>query len=295
MRSLSRMREIATSVATRPNMKDSLYRLRLRANREIKGLLRWPFRQRLSPFAANENPVIIHRCYHKVGTVWFGRILMDVASHYQMRFRSSLKKANIKKLEQSRNAGVFLDIGTHVQLEKIRPYVGSHMIRDPRDMVISAYHYHKWTKENWANIPRQQYGGLSYREYLNTLDRDDGLLEEINNSAGWIRHMAEWRFDDPRILELKYEDVLANERESFARLYAHYGFREEAIETAVSLSMKYSIQAFSSRGGVGQGSHLRSGRSREWDTAFNQEHRRVFKEMFPGVPQLLGYESDDSW
>lgn len=277
-------------------MSDLLYRGVLRANRDFKALTRRPFSRWLSPFSnPNDRPLIIHSCYHKVGTVWFGRILRDVAAEFGLSFQSGYSYDAIQRYENEKDSDVFLDLGSHVDLSLLHPYRGSHMIRDPRDLVVSAYFYHKWTHETWANLPLAEYKGMTYKRYLNSISKKDGLSLEIRRSEFWIRHMADWDFTNPRTLEIRYEDIMSDEESIFRRLFAHYTFSPHAVDRSCAIARRYGFKALRARGGSGEKSHLRSGRAGEWREHFEDDHVALFKRMYPGVLVRLGYEKADDW
>jgi hypothetical protein len=150
---------------------------------------------------------------------------------------------------------------------------GSHIVRDPRDLVISAYHYHLRTTEPWALRPQERWGGTSYQEHLRSFNEHDGLLTEIARCANSeLKSMREWDYTQPEFLELRYEDVIRDEEASFARLFRHYGFREKECETSV-----------------------RSGQPGEWPEAFKPEHVQRFKDLTGDLVVRLGYETNTDW
>lgn len=270
-----------------------LYKSLLRAGFEFKRLTRRPLAARLNPFADGSRPAIIHCCYHKVGTVWFRRVLREVGAHFGLSFGSGDDYERIAAFEHSRSVDVFLDYGSHVRLDEIGDYVGSHMIRDPRDMVVSGYFYHVWTDEPWAQLPMAEYRGRSYRQHLNHLDREAGLLEEIRRMSFWVPHMIDWDYNNPRMYEIRYEDILQDEPRIMREMFTHYGFHPAAVEAACQIAEKYTFKRMSP-GGSGT-SHLRSGRSEEWKEHFGPAHRALFKELYPGVVSGLKYEADETW
>lgn len=182
--------------------------------------------------------------------------------------------------------------------DQIGLFRGSHMIRDPRDIAVSAYHYHLWTEEKWVHVPREEYSGRTYQEYLNSLDRSDGLSAEIRRlAAGLFKGMGAWDYAQPEFIELRYEDVIVDPTTWFACVFRHYGFTEEAVENSVAISEKFSFSKVSGRsmGEVDKVSHLRSGRPGQWREEFSAEHVSLFKELTGDLIVRLGYESDDRW
>lgn len=276
-------------------MKVFLRKAKIRADIGYKVLTRGLFPRYFYPFnSESSRPIIIHCCYHKVGTVWFSRILREVAAEIGFSYGVGSNYSKISRLEQQGNFDIFLDYGSHVNLEFLPDYIGSHMIRDPRDLIISGYFYHRWTNETWANLPLAEHRGMSYKEYLNSLSQNQGIAVEIKRSSFWINHMANWNFKNPKIYEIKYEDLIEDEKSIFRKLFEHYGFKKDVVEKCCKIADKYSFKNFSGNNKK-QNSHLRSGRSGEWKLYFTEEHKRLFKEMYPGALTKLGYESDNDW
>ncbi len=223
--------------------------------------------------------------------------MREFAAHYGMTFGSGDNFTNISNYEENQDSDIFVDLGSHVQLGLLGNYRGSHLIRDPRDIVVSGYFYHLWTEETWANLPRAEYRGRSYKEYINSLDVDDGLAAEIHRVNFWVPHMAEWDYENPRIYEMRYEELILDEQKYFREMFRHYGFTDEAVSVGSKIAEKYSFKAMT--GGNAQKSktksHLRSGKSGEWEKHFKPEHKKLFKKLYPEVVPKLGYEMNDEW
>lgn len=257
--------------------------------RRVRVEARRPFS---NPFAdPDAKRLIVHGCYHRTGTIWFSRVLRAVGVEFGLRFQRGAQK-NLRPWTD-----LFVQPHSRVEVERLPAYVGSHIIRDPRDMIVSGYFYHLWTTEQWAHLPRPEHGGRSYQEYLNSLDRHDGLLAEIQNTAPRVRRMLEWDYDNPRFLELKYEDVIENEEAAFTEVFDKYGFNEKSIERSVQIAAGFSFtrQTGRSIGAVQEGSHTRSGRSGQWMEYFDQEHKAAFVETLGDALIQLGYEESNDW
>ncbi|MGL4882726.1 MAG: sulfotransferase domain-containing protein [Waterburya sp.] len=246
-----------------------------------------------TPFVNNyQKKLIVHCCYHKVGTAWFIRVLRAIARYYGLQFQPCLQS------ELKRDTDIFMEYMSRVEVDKLPEYIGSHMIRDPRDMIISAYFYHLWTKEEWAHIPRQSLNNLTYQEYLNSLNQEEGLLAEMQGtSLEVISEMSTWNYHNPNFIEFKYEDIIRDEKAVFYQIFKHYQFSEEAIQNCLDITEKFSFNNKANRrkGTINTKSHLRSGRTGEWQELFNENHKKQFKELFGDVLIKLGYETNNDW
>lgn len=265
-----------------------------------------------SPFGAASGLPIIHTAHHKVGTSWFGCVLSLVAERFGLPYLAISAQTDLARLKPGEPALLFQNHPI-VSPSRLGDYRGSHMVRDPRDIVLSAYHYHLWTNEQWANtpvrdlprlrgrwslLPVEEIGDKTYKEYLNGLPREEGIIAEINRcSTTVIRDMVEWDYDDERIFELKYESIMADEQGVFRHLFGHYGFSEPAIEGALEAAQECSFEARSKRkvGEVTGSSHLRSGKTQQWREEYTDRLKEHFKALHGEDLVRLGYESDLNW
>jgi hypothetical protein len=234
---------------------------------------------------------LVHCAHHKVGTVWWGSILRALAE------RGAWRYVEVTSSGFDGSADVYLFEHTrHFDRPGFsgRPFRGTHMVRDPRDVVVSGYFYHLWTEERWANVPNSRYEGLSYREALNRRDRHDGLLLEMERMCrDQLPEMLAWDYSQPEFLELKYEDVIEDEEGSFERVFRHYGLRERDARRALDIVRMKSFSNVSGRklGDVGGATHLRSGRPGEWRAHFTTDHLDRWRELSGDGITRLGYES----
>jgi hypothetical protein len=172
-----------------------------------------------------------------------------------------------------------------------------HLIRDPRDVVVSAVHYHRTSGEKWLHVPEKRYGGLTYQQKLNAFgDETSRYLFEMENSSGRvIEQMRQWNYGIAHCFECKYEDLVVDtEMTLFADVVAHLGFSKSEIEECRKRFWQFSLfGGHASRKGKTQ--HIRSGEARQWRNAFNFEIANHFIARFDDVLVRLGYEPDNSW
>ena len=241
-----------------------------------------------NPFVDGERRCLVHVAHHKVGTVWFRNVLSAVAREYGLSFATV--RADGRPLAE---VVLYLHRGVFRRNRPSVPFRGSHLVRDPRDVVVSAYFYHLWSGEKWLHAPRQRFGGKSYQEYLRSVTREEGLATEmVRTLEGDLRSMAAWDYTQPEFLELRYEDLIEDERAGFARIFRHYGFHDRAIESAVEIAARYSFRHVAGRpvGVVLERQHLRSGKPSQWREVFTQAHHELFRELTGDMLERLGYE-----
>ena len=234
-------------------------------------------------------PLLVHCSHHKVATVWFKRVLEAVAANYELAFEAQGPDRPSKDTEL-----LFFNNAFRFKHEYVdgRNFRGSHIVRDPRDLVVSAYHYHLRTSEEWVTAPNDEWGGKSYQEHLQSLDAKDGLFVEIARCArSEIASMSTWDYYQPEFIELRYEDALRDEESMFRSLFRHYGFRWSEVLVSAEIARRYSLEIVRSY----EDGHVRSGQPGEWRASFGPEHVAYFKELTGDLVVRLGYESNMDW
>ena len=191
----------------------------------------------------DKKPIIIHCCHHKTGTVVMDKILRAVSNHFNIKYQYCPQK----NLED--DTDIWLDDHSHADFSKInRPIVGTHMIRNPCSVIVSAYEYHKQTNEPWANKKIKNMDGVTYKEVLNSLNPQDGLIFEMKNdlyvesSKNTIMDIYNWDYKKPNFLELRFEDLMNNYDGTLGNIFKHYGFSREMIVKGIELSRKFNLR-----------------------------------------------------
>ena len=170
------------------------------------------------------------------------------------------------------------------------------ILRDPRDVVVSHVHY----------VAEMAPNHIHHRYYHNTLKTFDERVrtsivgvsaEELSVAMGIAVHEPlpniRARFEPylgwlecPEVLILYYEDFITQRRETIEKVFDHAikrGFapnlrREDAIEVLEKCIDPHRSPTF------------RSGKIGSWRDAFNQEHRRLFKQVSGSLLSQLEYE-----
>lgn len=92
-----------------------------------------------------------------------------------------------------------------------------HLFRDPRDIVASGYFSHR--NDHPVEIDGVKWPELvGHRENLLQLDRDSGMMAEIEFSGYFLDHMLEWNWGAPGVHEVKMEDLVADSIPQWRRI-----------------------------------------------------------------------------
>ena len=170
-----------------------------------------------------------------------------------------------------------------------------HIIRDPRDVIISAAHYHRKASERWLHKAHDAFGGLTYQDALNSLPTDQAryLFEMRNRSHQVIQAMRRWDYDRPNTIECRYEELVTDVRLTrFDEVVRFLGFEEKERGLCREIIRKNSLFGGATKTKPG---HVRSGQPEQWRAIFNRELAYEFNSLFGNVLIRLGYETDNSW
>lgn len=253
-----------------------------------KSLYRRVFRS-LPPGFKLKNRILI-ATHHKTGTNWMRSIFKDIAKDLSLR----LLAYHVHPPAISPPYDIVHSSQAYFSRDMLEDsYRGIHMVRDPRDQIVSAVFYHQKSNEPWLQIPRVEFGEKSYQETLNSFG---SLEEQINfemehNSNVHLLHMEEIADKMKDFKIIKYEDLIVDRGlERFRKIFEYLGFAPIVMNICLAAAKKNSL--FS---GNVRSSHVRSGAAGQWKNYFSEENKMKFKEQFPYVLEKLDYEKDTSW
>jgi hypothetical protein len=236
--------------------------------------------------------------HHKTGTVWmdgvFKALAGDLGARY-LNFRT--EGGNLEGLLSSPFVlfcydSDFCEYASVLDREDVRIL---HLVRDPRDVVISAMHYHKASRETWLHEPIPGYDNLTYQRALRGLPTRFAqyVFEMDNSSASTLRDMATWRYGRTNCFEARYEDLRQDEELVYwRRIMAFLG-----LDSSQQLRGARRFWQNSLFGGLPRlgNKHVRSGAVGQWRHEFTPALAQAFLQRFPGLLQSLGYETSDRW
>jgi len=177
---------------------------------------------------------------------------------------------------------------------------GFHVIRDPRDILISMYYSHKYSHP----IRKGRAGGVEIardREVLRTMDMAGGLRYLMDHSGFFKRAcgaMENWDYENTNFYETRFERITAAPQEDFQRIFDFIGL-DIAPEKLGRILQKHSFQNMRKRwrqsGRTLEHNHYRKGVPGDWKNYLSQENKQIFKDRYGGLLVRLGYEKDDNW
>lgn len=244
-------------------------------------------------------PLLAYFGHHKCGSSWIRSVVADaccaagltIAVHpYERHFDE-----DIIALRQKQQFDFWCYINADVNYTRGLNVRGFHVVRDPRDIIASAYFSHLYSHPD-HDWPRLRY----YRPYLRNLSKRDGLLAEMEFNAIFLSQMLMWDYSRPEILELRFEDMILEDYEAFDKVFKFLGLIPTALvgQQVTTIVEKHSFRNLS--GGRDRGredplSHYRKGEPGDWRNHFEPVHIDYFKKLYNPLLIKLRYEMQDDW
>ena len=246
----------------------------------------------------------VHCSYHKCLTAYFQAVVRRLFHspfgpdgeyrHFDSRIDAFYRDCEVYAVASVNNHVLDLD-----RFEDIRV---TRFVRDPRDLIVSGYFYHKrgaepWcdvvapTKEDWevvnGTIPAALSGRRSFAQLLNEISLEEGLLAELEFRRSHFEGMRAWRTDDPRVEVFRYEEILGNEAEVFERVFRFFELPFIARQIGLHYARKFRASNSSNRN-----DHIRDPRSGQWREIFPHTVAKKFNEEYGDLAEKLGYPLD---
>lgn len=282
----------------------------------------------------NKKTLLVYFGHHKCMTTWINSIIYLVCRDLNLKytnvhnagmFENKLdlfcKKNNINFLSYT-NADIRF-------VRDINDFLGFHVIRDPRDIVVSAYfsHHYSHPTEGWPDL-------IEHREKLQKSSQEEGLFLEMEFCKKVFEDIYNWDYSQANVLEIKMEDMIISPYEMMVKALVHLRIVEETTslkrrfihllalaanrintrskglipfhisksKIPVDILLGYIFQNRFSKKSKGRkrgeedvSCHFRKGVAGDWVNYFNQEHRSFFKEKYNDMLIKLGYEKNSNW
>jgi hypothetical protein len=241
---------------------------------------------------------VVVATHHKTGTVWmdgvFKAIARDVGARY-VDFRAHyahLDDALQEPFILLNYDSNFRDFAHLLTRDDVRVL---HVVRDPRDVLISAMHYHRKSAESWLHEPIPGYDDATYQRALKALPTkfDQYVFEMEHSTASTLKDVQSWQYGRPNCFEARYEDLRQDaDLSHWRRIAAFLGFDEDEQQSCCRRFWQNSLFGGLPRLG---NRHVRSGGVAQWKREFTRDLGYAFLERFPDTLQTLGYEMNNSW
>jgi hypothetical protein len=223
--------------------------------------------------------------HHKILTVFLSRVFRSFAALSGRKY--TLGQGN----NLNYNCSVLIDHHSQFDFDRITgPFVGMHITRDPRDLIVSSAFYHAKSEEAWLHSPMPVFQGQTYQQAICALpDIEARLLFEIEHAGGHgVREMLAWT-PKKEIAEVRYDQLVGEDAQDFFRnLTESWPLSRREHRLLCELFDYFSIGG----PGVKGNKHIRNASSGQWRAHFTPAVIDKFQKQFPDALKRLGYSED---
>lgn len=248
-------------------------------------------------------PVRVHAGYHKCLTEYakkvYGRLCRSrfpgvPARRFQHFYhRRDAFYQHCSEYDLCSVSGQLIDLDRFDDIRVVR------FIRDPRDLLVSAYHYHRRAAEHWCElpdptdsdwvmvngkVPEALPAGQSLAEFLQQAPLEQGLLAELDFRQYHFESMRQWPEDDPRVRLFRYEDILGREAQTFAEIGDFFG-----LPLASRMALIHYARRYRAARKGGKRGHIRNPDSGQWRQVFTPALTQNFNERYGDLLARYGY------
>jgi len=232
--------------------------------------------EHFEPISRKAGPVRVHCGFHKCLTM-YTRGIYSAATRLGLRrprgfqhfyHRLDAFYAGCEDFRVTSVSGHVVDVDRFDDIRVVR------FLRDPRDLMVSGYFYHRRGAEGWClledpvdadwavvngKVPDALPAGTTLMAYLNNVSIEEGLAAEFEFRRNHLRTLRDWPEDDHRVRTYRYEDILGREGETCAEILAFMGLSPLARRIGASHAERHSMARKR-----GRNAHIRNPASGQW-------------------------------
>ena len=191
--------------------------------------------------------------------------------------------------------------GHHMYNARFNKIIG--VIRDGRDVMVSAYYYYLFDNEHHS-LRYLFENKLNFEDY-NDVEKNLPIFiehmftqyDQRRSGFTWSEAINSFYDHSSKVHIVKYENLLVNPLIELKAALNFLGFESRSNEHILSVIEKYSFKTLTNRkqGVEAKNTFLRKGVSGDWKNKFTKEACEVFNHY--GGKELIraGYEKNDNW
>ena len=243
--------------------------------------------------------------HHKTGTVWMRRVWRELAQTLDLPFIGIHRPGIWREKVPTTGRAVIVNWGGKFapDLWEQEDARFMHVIRDPRDVLLSGARYHDSTNaptEKWLYKPRADLDGRSYQQHMQSLPhQNDKLMFEMGEMhLKTLNEMRSWPYGHERAFDIRYEDLIVDtDCALLKKALSFMGMSAAEIEAGAKIFYDNSIfgglAANPSEGRTK--THVKSGKPAQWITKLPETVAERYLQAHGQDLIALGYEEDGSW
>lgn len=229
--------------------------------------------------------------YPKSGTTWLGFMLANVinAAQEELNLRNAwdivpdingsyFGDGNLDRYEHLSDPRFFLVHSPYDPALKRVVYI----MRDPRDVMVSYYHYKRATVPNW-NLPLSNF----------LLQRQQWPCSWEDHVRGWLEHQRNGQF-----IVVRYEEMHRDATSVLQRVLGHSGasFLSSDIDRALAMSKFERMRALEETFGVEGTKYagerfVRKGQIGAWRNELGPADQNILQAVYGDLAREFGFET----
>jgi hypothetical protein len=251
--------------------------------------------------------------YHKSGTSLLAAVMSKVGQRLGLNVLN--RYGFVPHIDHA--ADIVLLAHSLISALPVRPFRAIRVVRDPRDIWVSGYLYHRRTNEGWCvntnfdptppiSYPRVDFsfqhcsedwkrayltrlGGKSYQQNLVARDLAAGLAFELAGYTGCtLEAMRAWRWTTPDILCIRLEDFDTDFDGATRGLFRHLAFSDADVAAAVELAASEDVRRLDNAALLAR-PQIYSRTLSKWQDILSEAQIVAFESRYGDLINSLGY------
>lgn len=236
--------------------------------------------------------------HHKMGTNWMGGVFRMIADELGVPYHNVSEAGDIRAREELVNSFgnpengpviLFQAYGRQPGIKRAmrRWFRGLHVVRDPRDVLLSASKYHTWSDEAWLHTADEALGGATYQEAINALPSEEERMRfEMENHTGKVLDSVRRFKANGMYFNMRYEDMRKDtDLLLWHRICLRLGFGGAELPACFKAFVEHSIQF----GKLKKSAHIQDRRVSRWMADFPRALLPQFDDVYGDVLDRFGY------
>lgn len=246
----------------------------------------------------NPLPYRIRFSYHKCLTRYMGAIF-DKNKHFKSKEKDFMRHIMDRKSPR------FISVNNSV-IYPSRKFLAQtrmvHLIRHPKDLIISGYHYHKKGPELWNRMrfswpkfykfsleldhvlndqeKKMLRQDLTYQQLLETLPFEKGMMVEMV----WLKYIKTFNpliyYQSPMLPTFRFEEIMEEPVEGVRKICRHWQLTEEETTYYCDRAAHYNRNP---------SYPIRNSAAYQYKEVYTKELNRFFKQQFNELVTRLDY------
>ena len=229
--------------------------------------------------------------HHKCASNWMRRfihyICHEIYYNYQVYGGSSKRSIS----SRFRKNTFFLYVNSTMEDMKAvsNQAKGFHLIRDPRDVLVSDYFSRRKTHKVVDTLHK-----IEMRKYLQEHSIEEGLLYMLDHCT-FFKQIQGWKISErENILDIKYEDLILDEKKVFKKILNHMSISitDKKLDDIISKCTFKTLSGGREPGQEDTNSHYRKGISGDWKNYIKKGSHiyDAFYKRYEHIINNLGYD-----